>query len=306
MNEFKYLKKFKSSYELTLSSDEKHLCRTTRRKTIIYSAGNFGQVVSFDDIKDPGDIAFSHDSKLLAVKDALGKYSVYDLERYSPRSTFKISNNGSQDGKFVFSPDNKSIISVFTSLPDDIIVNTDLETNKTIEIRRFNNCVVYFISYTPEENIYLFSVFDREKDKDYLIRWQYPFRNDIDEIICSDKINRWYYIDYCKTKKFYAVYTGEKIFLMSENLQSVIISKDIKDKTNGYNVGMNCSEDGRYIVLTFSECVKIISTSNLETIREFKMPYCHRSEFSKKMNYFLIGTWEQGYVINVSDILPDC
>lgn len=74
----------------------------------------------------------------------------------------------------------------------------------------------------------------------------------------------------------------------------MIIVPEIEEE---YFCYLHQSKNGKYIVITYSKVVIILQYEDLEIILVEDIPYACFAEFSCDNQYLLIGTWENGYVL---------
>jgi hypothetical protein len=65
----------------------------------------------------------------------------------------------------------------------------------------------------------------------------------------------------------------------------------------GYFQHIHLSNNGRFIIITYSDTVLILRSDNLETILIEKIKYACFAEFSNDDRFILIGTWQNGFIL---------
>jgi len=120
----------------------------------------------------------------------------------------------------------------------------------------------------------------------------------------TELIVAWDDISYNQETKKFALYDSrEKTLIITDyTLKNECLRYNVTDRRSGYFSRLNWSLDGKYIVLTFLNSVKIINAQNAKCIKELKVSSGLYSEFSSDGNLLLIGTYKVGYLIDVSDL----
>lgn len=221
-NFFKH--KFKRSYEIVMSGDSKYICRTSGSKVYLHDAGTFEEIISWNHVKDPGNISFSNNNKHLAVMNSMGKVALYDLSNFSFVKSFRIGNGKHpQDCNLCFTPDDKFVIAAINSHVKQTIVSIDLQSIEIRELAGFDDFVIHGIQYAESKNKFIFSCYDRNDPsldgKNYMVLWDYPLESNAYHKLGSKQIRRWNGVAYNEHTDRYAVYALPNLFITNNKLE---------------------------------------------------------------------------------------
>lgn len=219
-----YLKKFNTSYEIKISSDNKYLARTSGASIYVHETENYDQVAMFKDIKYANQIIFSHDSKLLASKSAERKIAIYDLEKLKLINIIYVRKTSqTQDGGYCFSKDNKFIYNtVFTNDLLGYVSKISIDTGDTEMVYQLDNCVFNSAKYIKEKDIYLFTGFERTNYKN--IHFVTEYKEESHEFKRIDIESDFYKFIYNKLNDSFIVNSlaSNDIQIVSNNYNSIL------------------------------------------------------------------------------------
>lgn len=315
MEDFQYIKKFKKSNYIQFSPKGDYIISVSGNQIVVMDSEKLNEVHVFNEIKQPGKIAFSlNNDKLFSSESAIKKLGVFDLDNEISYRIYKVTkSNEFQNHNICFSTDNKEIICGIYNVKKNTISTLDLETSKVKDLIVFENSVVKKIQYCDRSNSYLFSIFDRDGRVingesypiTYILKWKYPFELNEPIEIRTELILEWYDISYNSNSKKYALYDWHnKIMMLTDDTLSKEVARYImNDNRSGYFSNLNWSYDGEYIVMTFLNSVKIIRARDANCIKEFKVSSGLYSEFSPDGKLLVIGTAKSGYLVDICEFL---
>jgi len=314
MENLTLIKKFKNAKFIQFSPNGDYIVAVSRNQIIVIDANSLNEITVYNGLKDPGMIAFAvHDGKVFASKSAYKKLTLIELGDDLKAKSYRVTTSDEpQDFNIHFSPDNKKIITGIYNIYNNTISLLDLETSRIENVKVYENAFVNKIQYSDVDDIFLFSVFEREgriiDGEVYsittLLKWKYPFDTHEPIRMTTELIVAWDDISYNQETKKFALYDSrEKTLIITDyTLKNECLRYNVTDRRSGYFSRLNWSLDGKYIVLTFLNSVKIINAQNAKCIKELKVSSGLYSEFSSDGNLLLIGTYKVGYLIDVSDL----
>lgn len=314
MENFKFIKKFNKSNFIQFSPKNNYILCTAGNQIIIIDATTLETIHVFKQIKFGGKVAFATgDEKKIAVQSSIKKLGVFDIENMSVSNIYKMTNSDEpQDCNVSFSPDNTKIIAGIYSGMHNTISQLDLKTSEVRDLKILQNAFVTKIEYFHADNTYLFSIFEREGllingDKysvAYILKWKYPFDINNPLKIKTDLVQTWMDISYNYVNKQYSLYDGDNqcLIITDEALYKEVGRYKICDNCSGYFCNLNWSPNGEFIVITFLNSVKIISSRTMECVKDFKISQGFYSEFSNDNKFILIGTMGAGYLIDMNEV----
>lgn len=315
MESFNYIKKFKKANYIQFSQNGDYIVRVSGNEIAVIDTKSFNELNVYKEIKQAGKIAFAFNNEnLFASESAIKKLGVFNLNNELSAKIYSVTkSNDYQDYNIYFAPDDKKIICGIYNVNNNTISTLDLETSKVENIRVFENAFVKKIQYCNNSNQYLFSIFDREGRVvngerypiTYILKWKYPFELNEPTEIKTELILEWDDISYNSNSKKYALYDWHnKILIVTDNTMGKEVARYIlNDNRLGYFSNLNWSNDGKYIVMTFLNLVKIIRVRDANCIKEFKVSSGLYSEFSPDSKLLVIGTAKSGYLVDISEFL---
>jgi hypothetical protein len=312
MDKKEFIKKFRASYEIKISPEGKYLTRIGG-KVYVLSANSYETVGCFDQIKNPSHIAFSPNGLLMAIKNTLGSIAVFNLNEMTYISTYKL---GGGDGSNIwFSADSKFI---FNGDWEGNITKIDLFTKTAEIILNFDDSMIERIDYDSNKDTYYYHIFHRglKTNQSYysLVEWKYPFQKNKPIEILLPRGYNYQQFSYNASNMCYAFSTIYKVNDIAANGLLLIDSKDnsiinlIQMDISYY--GMNWTSDGKFMCVVGEQSssdgvktVKIIRYSDFKCVKAFYLKYPCYAEFSLDDRFLLIGTWNNGYIVDAKKLI---
>lgn len=308
------IKKFKKASYIQFSPNNDYIVSVSENQITVIDTESLNELSVYKEIKQAGKIAFAfNNEKLFASQSAIKKLAVFEINNELQAKIYKVTKSDDfQNYNIYFSPDDKKIICGIYNVNNNTISVIDLETSRVENIRVFENAFVKKIQYCNTDRSYLFSIFEREGciidgetySVTYILKWKYPFNSNEPIIITTELALAWSDISYNSVTNEYAFYNWDNnTLIITDNTMGKELSRYVlTDKRSGYFNNLNWSHDGKHIVMTFLNTVKIIRARNAECIKEFKVSSGLYSEFSSDDKLLLIGTGKYSYLIDVSEL----
>lgn len=302
------IKKLKTSFEIRLSSDGRFLCHNTNSKVVVYDFTTFDKIIELSQPKYPSNLRFSYDNKYLLIKSTQGTICIFETENFQLIKKVRSKKNLKlEEGDDVnFTRDNLLLgglqiksgkqIAIFDNSTEgySILTNFGNESNNT----EYNQ-------FVSNENVHLITL-SYVNDSDYrvykMVKVKEPVQMGKVEIIENQEIWYWDGFIYNATIQAYIlVRDNYKIVVVDSNFKEVIKEANIEDafprSEIGYFSHINQSHNGEFIVITYSETIFILRFDDLQILMVEKIPYAHFAEFSNNGRYLLIGTYENGFIL---------
>lgn len=127
-----------------------------------------------------------------------------------------------------------------------------------------------------------------------------PIKNESIEVIENSEIWYWDSIIFNTIHNVYIVVQSYDIVILDRKFKGIIKKVNLSDKDSpdfGYFQHIHLSNNGEYIIITYSDTVLILRYSDLQIILVEKIQYACFAEFSTDNRSILIGTWENGYIL---------
>ncbi|MEY2196694.1 hypothetical protein AB7942_28860 [Neobacillus sp. BF23-41] len=301
------IKKFKTSYQIKFSNDYRFLCHTMGSKTIIYDTSSWEKIKELSKPSNPGDIHFSDNDDYLYIKNTIGTVCVYETVGFQLIKTIK-SNKKYQlvEGDFALTNTSLIILDTLKTKDGHQLALINIEKGEFSVLTQFKDSITlfYFNHFIQAESAYLFTlsyVNNEGYRVEKIVKVKEPINKESIEVLDNLEIRNWDSIIFNSIHNIYIVVQDYDIVILDGQFKE-ILKKDCLSEQDypdhfGYFQHMHQSNDGRYIILTYSETVLILRYDDLEPIVVEEIQYACFGEFSNDDRFILIGTWENGYIL---------
>lgn len=306
MLQMNLIKNLKTSFEIRISHDFRWLCHNTNNKTIVYDMNTWEEVVVLNKPTNPSRIKFSGNDEYLIIKNTNGGIWVYKtgdfqlLNILKSKKSYKLIDQG-----FAFTQDNKMILDIMETKLGNQIVTLNIDSGEKRILTSFKNSLISYNHYSTKEKFHLFNlnfVNDQTGYREYkLIKVNEPVTVQSIQVISNQEILQWDQVIFNSLADTYILVNDYEIAIVDSDFKFVlkkVTLVETKDQDDtGHFEHMNLSNNGKFIVLTYSKKIFILDFGDLKTIAIEKFSYACFAEFSKDDNYLLIGTWDNSYVL---------
>lgn len=312
MFQMNLIKKLKTSYRIRMSSDNRYLCHNMGSKTIVFDLKSWDKIAELDKPKHPFDMRFSKNNEYLLIKNTVGTICVYDTVDFSLVKTFQ-SNKAFKliEGDVNFTQDNLILDVLHTSYGRQIAL-IDIHTNEHKILADFEDSypstgcptMIFYNEFVQAENFHLLTL-SYEDESDYrvqkIVKVKEPINKDSIEVLSNLEIWYWDSVVFDSIHQVFILVYKNEITLVDSEFKKVlkknyIVTNDYPDET-GYFRYFHLSNDSKFIVVTYSSKVFILRYDDLTTILVENIPYACFAEFSNDNRHLLVGTWNNGYVL---------
>lgn len=291
---------FDISYNISHNKD--YFC-CSGKAVNLYGIRNGELKTTFKDIKHPGYSAFTSDNRLI-VKSTTGEYGIYDIENNKLLKVIQPPKgiHGSITN-FAVTPDDKYIIDFAAIFPFIKLMFVEIETGEYMlyDLSGARGCRI--LNNKSESKYYVATAKCREcgNPKTYymdLYSFEYPFQELVlNEISFNDM--DFSEIDYRNGKLALVAYSNI-INIYDMNSDS---KEQLKYERDGVLYSLRWSESGKYLALAESRAIHIIDVATGKLIHSFDVDYGCFASFYDNDTKLLIGTWNNGYCMDLSSIL---
>lgn len=300
------VKQLKTSFEIGLSNDYRYLCHITNNKAIIFDMKSWNEVINLKEPKNPSEIKFTNNNKYLLVKNTSGGIWIYRLEDFQlvKKILFKKPHKLLENG-FSITTDNNNILDIVETKQGSQIVLVNITTEDWYVISSFKNSLIDFNQYIASENLHIFTETKVNESTGYQEQQLIKVKENIDNHLEIEEISHsecpyWDSVKFASNIDVYIVVIDKEILVLDKDFNEIlkrnyVVQSDFKEET-GYFQHLDVSKDGKFIIITYSEYIFIISYEKLNTVQCEKIQYACFAEFAKDDQYLLVGTWDNGYV----------
>ena len=310
MLQMKIIKKFKTSYQIKFSNDYRFLCHTMGSKTIIYDTNSWEKIKELSKPNHPGFIHFSDNDEYLYIKNTSGTLYLYETVGFELIKTIK-SNKKYQLVEADFALTNTSLVILDTLNTKDgnQLALINMENGDIRVLTQFKDSInyAYYNQFIEAERAYLFTLVYEITDKyndEYIVRKivkvKEPLNNEAIEVIENSEIWDWNFILFNSIHNSFIVVERYDIIMLDAQFNEIIKRVKLSDKVSpelGVFHYIHLSNDGQFIILTYSKRVIILRYEDLEPIVVEEIQYACFGEFSSDDRFILIGTWNNGYIL---------
>lgn len=288
---------FDKSYYISYNS--KYIC-CLGKKINVYDARTGQHINCFDDVDNP---YFSHfiDENTLVVKSSSGEYFLYDLSAKCLCNTiYACTNEFGSILDFCISIDGKYIVDAVDYKSINELITTDTETGEFSKTEIGSGVISKIFDSGDSTNYYLVvnnNVYVNEKNINEVSLLSVNIINQrISRLPFSIHNFRLANCDYCNGKCC-MIGNGNEIVLY-DIVNNSSVSFTYEHDAAVYSVFW--SEDGRYIIITESDSVKVLDVSSHEIVKRYDVDYGCFAKMIDNNRKMLIGTWNNGYCIRTN------
>lgn len=300
----KIVKTFKTSFNLVMSSEAEFVCRTIGSKTFLYENQDWDHPILLTKPTNPGVVKFSRDNTLVIIKNTSGNIYIYETENFNliKRIVSNKSYKMIEHGGCAFVEERKIVLCIGIVRSSEQILAFDLESANWYPITVFDeNYQISYTSYSEKEKAHLFEISRINKITDYrehqlLKVHENDFSIEIinlppdvywDELVFNDHLNA-----------YISLYKRE-IHILSADLKEIVKKENLSVPNNGVSIvfNMSLSKNGKFIAIAYSNCIVILDSEHLGTIRIEHIPYACFVQFGNDDGFLLVGTWNSGYIL---------
>ncbi|MEH6939233.1 hypothetical protein V7056_15520 [Bacillus sp. JJ664] len=305
------IKKLKTSFQIKLSNDGRFLCHTMGLKTIVFDANSWEKVAELSKPKNPGDIKFSKNNDYLYIKNTIGTVCVYETSEFCLIKTIQ-SNRSRQmvEGDFALTNDDFTIIDILKTKSGNQLALINIDNGNYNKLTDFEDSITIkkYEQYISNEGSHLFTLNNDNENTDYddynLLKVKYENEKASFTLISHPKVLHWESVIYDSIHEVYILVSGFEITILDSTFKKILKKKNLlKNESNGdfgYFYHLHQSNNAKFLVITYSEHVFILRYDDLQIIVDEAISYACFAEFSEDDQYLFIGTWNNGYILEVN------
>lgn len=270
----------------------------------LYQMPDMQLVFEFKKPQYPSSIAFSNNSKLLAIRNTFGEIAVINIERL--KIVKRFNDNNKEGADILFSPDDRFIV---TSDWTGNIFTIDVIEDEVVVLRHYPEHMVHSVKYNPLTMKFLFVIVSVQTDNhiqtmteksNLIVEIKYPFneKHIVERKISESVIDVLY--NHSKKKYFFTNYHSVDVYNESFGKSETV--KTFNEPN--YNYSTDCTPDGKYFVV---ECHSQFSlykyNDQMELIESFDVGLCKiKFIVYRGIMSLFIGTVENGYIIDFNQL----
>lgn len=284
-------------YAKAIMSNTNIFVAVAGKKIYLYKFPNLEVVFELGDIKNPSQLCFSKDDKLLAVKSTSRVIGIIDVrkgEYISRISNIIRSGDGSNivftsDGKYLCDGDWEGNFRRINVENGEI---SYIEKNKDMSITR--------IEYVKRDQIFHVQKYYRggymNKSYSTISRWKYDPNNE-EFVLVSETQKRYNYsnnISYnIYDNTYYAINyvlsnRRAEVLIYDDMLEKILFVQQIDSKVKKFSDHSTVTDDGKFFVLLIDNNLSIYNATNLKFINEYRLSFCNYISASSDGKYLLI------------------
>lgn len=306
MFQMNLLKKFKTSFEMRLSHDNQLLCHNTSNRSFVYEVKSLEEISVLTKPSQPSQMKFSRNNEYLLIKNTKGGVWIYDTEKFQivrnikTTKSFRLLDHG-----FSITQDSGNILDILQTSQGDQIVSISIDSLEHSIMTEFEHALIHFNHYSEKNSFHLFTLSCVNPKSGYrensVLKVNEPINKHSIELLSNSKVLNWDSVIFNSVEDVYIVINDYEIVLIDSEFKNVlnkvlIVDEDCQENT-GYFKYLDLSNDGNFIVITYSNRIFIFRYNDLKKLLVENIPYASFAGFSKDDRYLLIGTWEGGYLL---------
>ncbi|MGE8204695.1 YncE family protein [Heyndrickxia sp. NPDC080065] len=302
------IKKFKTSFQIKFSNDYRFLCHLMGSKTIVYDSNSWEKIAELSKPKNPSCIQFSQNNDYLYIKNTIGTICMYDTSEFQLIKTIKSNKKVHfVEGDFALTNAPFTILDTLKTKCGNQLALVNIDSGEYKILTDFDDSITLFDYHhmIPSENSYLFTlsyVSNKTDSREYKLLKVSNVNSEPSITIIENQLNlHWNSAIYDSIHQVYILINNFEITIMDSTFDNVLKQKTILENNNdtdkGYFYHINQSNNGQFIILTYSNQIYILRYDDLQVIRVENLPYACLAQFSDNNQYLLIGTWNNGYIL---------
>lgn len=196
MLQMNLIKKFKTSFQIKFSNNQRFLCHTMGSKTIVYDTSSWEKIAELKP-NNPGHFYFSQNDDYLYIKNTTGTIYVYETARFQLVKTIK-SNKKFQfvEGDFAITDSPLIILDTLKTYTGRQLVLINIENGEYKVLSEFEDSItlIHFNHFIKAENTYLFTlsyVNNEGYRVEKIVKVKEPINKESIEVLDNLEIRNW-------------------------------------------------------------------------------------------------------------------
>lgn len=305
MLQMNLIRELKTSYQIKFSNDLRFLAHIMGGKTVIYNSYTWEKVAELTKPKHPSHIQFSQNSDFLYIKSATGTLFIYGTSGFQAIKILKSPKL--VEGAFGIVDEPMGILDTIQTEGENQLALINPENSKCELLTDYQapGTLFFYNQALPLEKSHLLTRSYINSQTDYreykLLRVETDKGKPEIKLIDNPLSLYWNASLFDGNHQVYVLIMDFELTIVDSAFTKVLRKKQILDEDKRENFGYFChihqSNDGQWIIVTYSNGVFILRYEDLETVLVENIPYACFAEFSQNDQYLLIGTWSKGYVL---------
>ncbi|MBA9029302.1 hypothetical protein [Peribacillus huizhouensis] len=288
------LKEYKKSYVLGISNNKKWTVSSIASKTVIYDSKT-NQEIKVINFKNVGNVLFSDDDKYLILKNTSGTSWIFETSDFELVKKFITSKkNQLKEGNICLTSENDVLVDIVSTDNGDQIVLLNINKGKIDYFSHNDETRIILNQYIKATNTHIFTLFNNVKGNKILKVediCNYPIMEEI-------TIGIWSSVLFDHLNNNYIILSLDTLLIMDSerNTKEKEINLPINQES-GYFTQMNISNNGKYLIVSYSSHIMIFETSNYNLLRSDFLYFVLNATFSSDDSILLITSAKKGYLL---------
>ncbi|WP_028391171.1 hypothetical protein [Bacillus cihuensis] len=286
------LKEYKKSYVLGISNNKKWTVSSIASKTVIYDSKT-NQEIKVINFKNVGNVLFSDDDKYLILKNTSGTSWIFETSDFELVKKFITSKkNQLKEGNICLTSENDVLVDIVSTDNGDQIVLLNINKGKIDYFSHNDETRIILNQYIKATNTHIFTLFNNVKGNKILKVediCNYPIMEEI-------TIGIWSSVLFDHLNNNYIILSLDTLLIMDSERNTKEINLPINQES-GYFTQMNISNNGKYLIVSYSSHIMIFETSNYNLLRSDFLYFVLNATFSSDDSILLITSAKKGYLL---------
>lgn len=292
---------FPKSYEMVVSPDGRFLCRTIGTKLYVYHMNAMNEAAVLNHPKNPGHIAFTEDGTYLLVQNTSGSMFVFETQTFQRvrtiRSTKKVNY---QEERFTPVRTGEAYLASANIGNDMYLMKVDIKTGAAVPKGKWKGIRLSFQQKLPNRQAYLYTLVYVDEQTDLYRTALLRVSEDGEKIgTLTELSSSWKRVFYIEKHNRYVCVANDEMIVFNPARQQA--EKSIPFPFipfHSYMADAVLSPDQNLLVAAASNMVVLYKSGPLAELDRWETPNVHSVHFSEDGRYLLVGTWENGYVMD--------
>ncbi|GHV57195.1 hypothetical protein AGMMS49579_22710 [Spirochaetia bacterium] len=297
--------KLKRSFEVQFTEDSNN-CITISRDMNLYDIQSGEKIWRVHPLSNPSDLILSHDNNFIAVKNTVGEIKIINKNDGSIMNNFAFEREGegcnmeySLDDKFIVNGTWSGVVKIIDSNNGNINKMFCFHREMIVGILKNKNKNIWYSVHHPKAKYS-----DKPHENNYIIKWTWPFGDiqpvklpidfhEIDNAKLSISNNYICFIDHFGSRH-------EIVVVDINNYKTLWINPF---EYAGSGSAVCWSKDDKYIAAVQKGGITFYESMTGKIVSFYEIKYPCAIDFSNNNQYIAIGSWENGIISEINNII---
>ncbi|GHV08538.1 hypothetical protein FACS189485_20140 [Spirochaetia bacterium] len=299
--------KIKQSFEVRFTEDSNN-CITIGRDVNFYDIQSGEKIWKVHPLSNPSHLALSPDNNFIAVKNTSGELKILNKKDGSIMNDFIFSCEGegcnieySLDGKFIVNGSWSGLIKIIDSKNGNINKQFYFNGEMIVGILKDQYKNIWYSVHQPKAK---FS--DKPSENNYIVKWTWPF-GDIQPVKLPIDFKEIYHAKLSVSNNYICFIDHfrmrNEIVVANINNYKTIWKNSFERTGSG---GAVCwSKDDKYIAAVQKGGITIYESMTGKMVSFYDITYPCDIDFSNNNEYIALGSWENGIISEINNIIKN-